>query len=96
VAAGQVLGFAVDPDIQHPGPGMAYMAKVPAGETAANWDGSGAVWFKVWEEGPTDLNSNGGDWPTTGMYCPTCKKLLLILHRLDDPQLHNPKKCTIR
>jgi hypothetical protein len=67
VAAGSTLGFAVDPQIQHPGPGLAYLAKVPAGETAATWDGSGAVWFKVWEEGPTDLNTNGGDWPTSGM-----------------------------
>jgi hypothetical protein len=25
-----------------------YMAKVPSGKTAANWDGSGNVWFKVW------------------------------------------------
>ncbi|KUJ14286.1 family 61 glycosyl hydrolase [Mollisia scopiformis] len=60
VAAGDSLGFAVDPDIQHPGPAMGYLAKVPAGKTAANWDGAGAVWFKVWEQGPTALNSNGG------------------------------------
>jgi hypothetical protein len=66
VAAGQSLGFVVDPDIQHPGPGIGYLAKVPAGKTAANWDGSGAVWFKVWEEGPTALNTNGGVWPTSG------------------------------
>lgn len=67
VAAGQNIGFVVDPSIQHPGPGMGYLAKVPAGKTAATWDGSGAVWFKVWEQGPTALNSNGGDWPTSGM-----------------------------
>ncbi|CAG8982098.1 hypothetical protein HYALB_00013956 [Hymenoscyphus albidus] len=67
VAAGQTLGFSVDPEIQHPGPSMAYLAKVPAGKTAANWDGSGAVWFKVWEQGPSALNSNGGTWPATGL-----------------------------
>lgn len=67
VAAGQTLGFAVDPDIQHPGPTIAYLAKVPAGKTAANWDGAGAVWFKVFEQGPTALNSNGGTWPSSGM-----------------------------
>jgi hypothetical protein len=66
VAAGQSLGFVVDPDIQHPGPGIGYLAKVPAGKTAANWDGSGAVWFKVWEQGPTVLNTAGGVWPTSG------------------------------
>lgn len=68
VAAGQTLSFAVDPSIQHPGPSLAYLAKVPAGKTAATWDGSGAVWFKVWEQGPTALNSNGGNWPSSGMY----------------------------
>lgn len=68
VAAGQSLGFTIDPNIQHPGPGMAYLAKVPAGKTAATWDGSGAVWFKVWEQGPTSLDKNGGVWPTSGMY----------------------------
>ena len=61
------LGFVVDRDIQNPGPDIGYLAKVPAGKTAANWDGSGAVWFKVWEEGLTALNSNEGVWPTSGM-----------------------------
>jgi len=51
-AAGSVVSFAVQPDIFHPGPLMAYMAKVPSGSTAANWDGSGTVWFKIFEEGP--------------------------------------------
>lgn len=26
------------------------MAKVPSGKTAANWDGSGNVWFKIYAE----------------------------------------------
>lgn len=68
VAAGSVLGWNVDPSIQHPGPTLGYLAKVPAGKTAANWDGSGAVWFKVYEEGPTALNSNGGVWPSSGTH----------------------------
>lgn len=68
VAAGQTLGFAVDPDIQHPGPGMAYLAKVPAGKTAATWDGSGAVWFKVWEQGAGFAADGTMTWATTGMY----------------------------
>lgn len=68
VAAGQTLGFTVDPKIQHPGPTIGYLAKVPAGKTAANWDASGAVWFKVYEQGPTSLSvGNGGTWPSTGM-----------------------------
>ncbi|KAH8887705.1 endoglucanase II [Thozetella sp. PMI_491] len=28
------------------------MAKVPAGQTAASFDGSGQVWFKIYEEQP--------------------------------------------
>jgi len=67
VAAGEPLGFNVDPSVQHPGPALGYLAKVPAGKTAANWDGSGAVWFKVWEQGPTALNTNGGVWPSSGL-----------------------------
>ncbi|KAF4633108.1 hypothetical protein G7Y89_g5012 [Cudoniella acicularis] len=35
VAAGDKVGFTAAPDIYHPGPLLAYMAKVPAGKTAA-------------------------------------------------------------
>src|ERR1700760_2459120 len=52
IAAGSVLKWAANPDIYHPGPLLAYMAKVPAGKTAANWDGSGTVWFKIFEDHP--------------------------------------------
>jgi hypothetical protein len=47
VAAGGTVGFKASPNIFHPGPLQFYMAKVPAGQTAATWDGSGNVWFKV-------------------------------------------------
>lgn len=46
VKPGTDLGFQVHsnpPTIYHPGPLMAYMAKVPAGKTAENWDGDGKV-----------------------------------------------------
>ena len=52
VVAGFTLAFTVSPDIYHAGPALAYMAKVPSGKTAANWDGSGAVWFKIYQLGP--------------------------------------------
>jgi len=78
VTAGEPLGFAVDPTVQHLGPGLGYLAKVPAGKTAANWDGSGAVWFKVWEQGPTSLDKNGGVWPSSGIFC---LHTLIRLHR---------------
>jgi len=43
VKAGNTLGFTVRDGIFHNGPLLAYMAKVPEGETAATWDGSGKV-----------------------------------------------------
>jgi len=52
VAAGEILGFTANPDIYHPGPLQAYMAKVPSGTTASAWDGSGEVWFKIFGQGP--------------------------------------------
>ncbi|KAK8159363.1 fungal cellulose binding domain-containing protein [Phyllosticta citrichinensis] len=65
VAAGSKVGFTVDPDISHPGPLQFYMAKVPDGKTAAAWDGSGQVWFKIFGQGPT-INSTGLSWPSSG------------------------------
>lgn len=63
VTAGSQIGFFVTPNIFHPGPIQFYLAKVPDGETAATWDGSGDVWFKIYEEHP-----QFGDqltWPST-------------------------------
>jgi len=65
VAAGQPLGFTVTPDIYHPGPLLAYMAKVPSGKTAANWDGSGTAWFKIYEQGPV-FGAQALTWPSNG------------------------------
>jgi len=42
------------------------MAKVPSGKTAANWDGSGNVWFKIFGQGPGGLGSSGLTWPSNG------------------------------
>lgn len=73
VTAGSALGFLVAPDIYHPGPLMAYMAKVPAGKTAATWDGSGSVWFKIYEQGPTFGSSL--TWASNGIesFSPSCE-----------------------
>ncbi|KAK7961613.1 glycoside hydrolase family 61 protein [Apiospora aurea] len=43
VAAGSKVGFVADSGISHPGTLQFYMAKVPSGQTAASFDGSGAV-----------------------------------------------------
>lgn len=66
IAAGSTVGFSANPDIYHPGPLLVYMAKVPAGKTAANFDGSGAVWFKIYQEGPT-FGGQALVWPTDSM-----------------------------
>jgi hypothetical protein len=50
VAAGGSVSFKITPNIFHQGPLQFYMAKVPSGKTAANWDGSGSVWFKIYAE----------------------------------------------
>lgn len=66
VTAGTTVGFTANPDIYHPGPLLVYMAKVPTGYTAANWDGSGAVWFKIYQEGPI-FGGTALAWPTDSM-----------------------------
>jgi hypothetical protein len=53
VAAGGSITFTASPNIFHPGPLQFYMAKVPSGQTAATWDGSGKVWFKTYAEQAT-------------------------------------------
>ena len=65
VTAGSTLGFTAQTSISHPGTLQFYMAKVPSGKTAANWDGSGNVWFKIFEEGPS-ISSAGLTWPSNG------------------------------
>ncbi|KAL3421737.1 fungal cellulose binding domain-containing protein [Phlyctema vagabunda] len=63
VVAGQPLGFSVAPDIYHAGPALVYLAKVPTGKDAATWDGSGAVWFKIYQIGP-QFGGSALVWPT--------------------------------
>ncbi|CAO2657650.1 Nn.00g037760.m01.CDS01 [Neocucurbitaria sp. VM-36] len=53
VAAGSSVGFTASPNIFHPGPLQFYLAKVPEGQTAATWDGTGNVWFKIYAEKAT-------------------------------------------
>lgn len=53
VAAGSSVGFTASPNIFHPGPLQFYLAKVPSGQTAATWDGTGDVWFKIYAEKAT-------------------------------------------
>jgi hypothetical protein len=34
-------------------------------ETAASWDGAGAVWFKIFSQGP-NISPSGLTWPSQG------------------------------
>lgn len=63
VAAGSSVTFKASPNIFHPGPLQFYMAKVPSGKTAKDWDGSGQVWFKIYSEQAT-VGGNGLTWPS--------------------------------
>ncbi|EAU80304.1 hypothetical protein CC1G_13244 [Coprinopsis cinerea okayama7 len=51
VQAGSSVTFRLDNTLYHPGPAAIYLGQVPAGQTAASWDGSGANWFKIDEFG---------------------------------------------
>ncbi|KAF8710706.1 Glycoside hydrolase family 18 protein, partial [Rhizoctonia solani] len=55
VPAGSTIGFALDQAIYHAGVINVYMAKAPS--TAASFDGSGNVWFKVYQ---LSAVTNGG------------------------------------
>jgi len=66
VAAGSSIGFTAVSSISHPGTLQFYMAKVPSGQTAATWDGSGNVWFKIFEQGPV-ISGGTLSWPSNGM-----------------------------
>ncbi|KAI0883430.1 glycoside hydrolase family 61 protein [Annulohypoxylon maeteangense] len=71
----------------------AYMAKVPSGKTAADFDGSGAVWFKVYQDMPT---ASGGQytWPSNGksqiaFTIPQCLADGEYLFRIEHVALHS-------
>ncbi|KAG6841141.1 hypothetical protein C0991_001417 [Blastosporella zonata] len=49
VSAGDTIGFTLSASIFHEGPAAIYLGKAP--ELAADWDGSGANWFKIAEWG---------------------------------------------
>ncbi|KAK3388781.1 glycosyl hydrolase family 61-domain-containing protein [Sordaria brevicollis] len=64
VTAGQTLNYNAKASISHPGPMAVYIAKVPAGQTAATWDGKGKVWSKIYQDHPTLGQSM--TWPSQG------------------------------
>ncbi|KAM0282801.1 hypothetical protein ACHAQH_002805 [Verticillium albo-atrum] len=67
VLAGAAVSFTSSPAIFHPGPALAYLAKVPAGTSVSDWDGKGAVWFKIWQD-EAIITPSGISWPNHGIY----------------------------
>ncbi|KAK6525971.1 hypothetical protein TWF281_011014 [Arthrobotrys megalospora] len=66
VSAGSTVAFSVNSVVGHPGALMFYMAKVPSGQTINSFDGSGKVWFKIYQDAPT-YDANGvPSWSTYG------------------------------
>ncbi|PPQ65355.1 hypothetical protein CVT26_000070 [Gymnopilus dilepis] len=66
VTAGSTIGIQADQAIYHPGVINVYMAKAP-NNNVASWDGSGTVWFKVYQ---ISAETNGGQsitFPGTGL-----------------------------
>ncbi|KAF7300873.1 hypothetical protein MKEN_01313600 [Mycena kentingensis (nom. inval.)] len=66
VAAGSTVGFITSPtNMYHQGVVNVYMAKAPTGTDVANWDGSGEVWFKIFEVSAETDGGTSINWPAT-------------------------------
>ncbi|ETW77401.1 glycoside hydrolase family 61 protein [Heterobasidion irregulare TC 32-1] len=66
VAAGAQLGIMSDGTIYHPGVVNVYMAKAPDGD-AATFDGSGTVWFKVYQISAVTDGGTSISWPAQNL-----------------------------
>ncbi|KAF8853793.1 hypothetical protein BDZ45DRAFT_598044 [Acephala macrosclerotiorum] len=91
VNAGDAFSFTTDVAVYHDGPLSMYMAKAPT--TAATFDGSGQVWFKILDLGPT-FNADGtSTWPLYQTYNYTIPPALPsgdYLLRVQQLGIHNP------
>jgi len=93
VKAGDAFSITSDVAVYHDGPLSFYMAKVPAGQTAATFDGSGKVWFKIQDVGPTFDSSGTATWTLLQTYTSTLPAGLPsgdYLLRTQQLAIHNP------
>ncbi|ORY56615.1 glycosyl hydrolase family 61-domain-containing protein [Pseudomassariella vexata] len=70
VAAGSEVGFGIASTFGHPGPQQVYLSPVPAGLTAADYDGSGE-WVKIYAattQANTTLGPQGLVWATHNVH----------------------------
>ncbi|KAF3914121.1 Endoglucanase-7 [Arthrobotrys entomopaga] len=92
VAAGSTVGFALDQQVFHPGPYIAYLGQAPSSVTDLNsWDGSGANWFKIYQR-PLTYTSNGPNWEmlnSVTFKLPTKIPSGLYLLRIEHIALHS-------
>ncbi|KAI2469830.1 lytic polysaccharide monooxygenase [Annulohypoxylon bovei var. microspora] len=68
VPAGATIHYISTQQVNHPGPTQYYLAKVPAGQSASSWDGSGNVWFKIHTTTPTVDSNKQITWPAQNEY----------------------------
>ncbi|KAL7620542.1 hypothetical protein AAE478_009537 [Parahypoxylon ruwenzoriense] len=68
VPAGATIHYISTQQVNHPGPTQYYLAKVPSGQSAATWDGSGNVWFKIHTTTPSMDSNKQLTWPAQNEY----------------------------
>ncbi|KAK4222248.1 lytic polysaccharide monooxygenase [Podospora fimiseda] len=68
VPAGSTIHYISTQQVNHPGPTQYYLAKVPSGQSAKTWDGSGAVWFKIFTTYPSVDKNKQQTWPGQNLY----------------------------
>ncbi|KAK3390674.1 glycoside hydrolase [Podospora didyma] len=94
--AGGTISWSANPNIHHPGALSAYMAKVPAGPTAARFDGAGQVWFKVYQDMPTisgsQMNRPSQNKATVDLKLPQCLEDGDDFFRIEHVALHSAAK----
>jgi len=93
VKAGDAFSLTTDVAVYHQGPLSFYMAKVPTGQTAATFDGSGKVWFKITAIGPTFDASGTATWSLLQTYTSKLPAGLPngdYLLRTEQLAIHNP------
>ena len=93
VEAGGQITFDVDPSLPHQGALGAYMARAP--EAAADFDGAGPVWSKVFQNHPTDVNGELR-FPLVGTWREYHLRLFLDLALLLAADLLPPSQCLVR
>jgi len=90
VKAGSAFTFTSDVAVYHNGPTSIYMAKAPG--SAADFDGSGKVWFKILDIGPK-FSGGQATWDLSQTYSYTIPSSLPdgdYLLRIQQLGIHNP------